>query len=150
MTIQVFHVALSRAAQEDRAVLDVYYQLSHGAEKTVKEVLLSPALWMEKGLSYCKVAEVEGGNLERAYALTNHIDTNWTENQGVTLFPNDIFPRGPRSTSIGDLMRVDEGDYMLASTFGFEPIELPASQIDKAVALFAQKPEEMVKERPRG
>lgn len=56
-----------------------------------------------------KVAEVATDDLDEAFRLTNHIDSNWCRNKGVTcLVPG-------RSTSVGDVMEKDGVRYLVAS-----------------------------------
>ncbi len=56
---------------------------------------------------YAQVARVEATELGEVFQLTNHIDTDWTENKEVTL----TYPGGKRSTSVGDvIIELDETD----------------------------------------
>lgn len=57
-------------------------------------------------------------NLEDAFRLTNHIETEWQQNPEVTPAGDD----GQRSTSVGDLIEKDGDVYMVAG-FGFEKLE---------------------------
>jgi len=58
------------------------------------------------------VAEVETDSLNEAYQLTNHIDKVWYENHGVKTFLKS------RSTSVGDILRLNGKQYLVA-TCGF-------------------------------
>jgi hypothetical protein len=50
-----------------------------------------------------EVAHVDTNSPDMAYQLTNHLDTRWTDNPGVT--PIGIKPNcAVRSTSVGDLL----------------------------------------------
>lgn len=50
------------------------------------------------------IADVESESLAQVFPLTNHIDHDWTENDGVTVVPGKRY----RSTSVGDV--VVDGD----------------------------------------
>ena len=54
-----------------------------------------------------------------AYRLTNHIDTDWTENEEVIVFTDN-----PRSTSVGDVMQIGNR-YWEVAMVGFDEFELP-------------------------
>lgn len=56
-------------------------------------------------------------DLEKAFQLTNSIDRHWSENPGVTTF-------GPktRSTSVGDAMLDEDGEWWRIESFGFFPL----------------------------
>lgn len=54
------------------------------------------------------VAYVETNHVGAVFALTNHIDSDWTTNPEVTL----VVKGGLRSTSVGDVIVADNGaDY---------------------------------------
>lgn len=53
--------------------------------------------------------------LEKAFMLTNHIDTAWWDNAGVE---RTDATKTHRSTSVGDIMQVGER-FFLVSNFGF-------------------------------
>lgn len=57
---------------------------------------------------FTHVANVEAKNLGEVFEKTNHIDSNWTLNPGVTLTAMGSF--GPRSTSVGDVV-VSEAEH---------------------------------------
>ena len=40
---------------------------------------------------------------DEAFRKTNHIDSSWTENEGVHAYDDN-----PRSTSVGDYMMIDD------------------------------------------
>jgi len=69
------------------------------------------------------VADVELPDLndaqDVAYRLTNHIDTDWTENEEVIVFTDN-----PRSTSVGDVMQIGNR-YWEVAMVGFDEFELP-------------------------
>jgi len=47
------------------------------------------------------VARVDTDNLDKAFELTNHIDCEWWDNEGVELVKES------RSTSVGDVIEVN-------------------------------------------
>lgn len=65
-----------------------------------------------------QVAVVETDDLNMAYQLTNHIDSDWTKNAGVRMTPS---VQTARSTSVGDILRHDRRLYTV-ETFGFREI----------------------------
>lgn len=85
----------------------------------IKSILDSHESFAAKGLSFVKVADVDTDSLEDAFALTNHIDRPWSENGRVE-------PAGDgkwRSTSVGDLLRVD-GQVFSVSPVGFSEVSI--------------------------
>ena len=66
---------------------------------------------------YRAVAAVEADNLEKVFEKTNHIDQDWTENEGV-------IPMGSRhrSTSVGDIVVDGEGNRVICAGCGWEKI----------------------------
>lgn len=56
-------------------------------------------------------------DLDRAYMLTNHIDSDWTENVDVSVG----YGITPRSTSIGDIL-VTETEIHIVARMGFEKL----------------------------
>lgn len=67
-------------------------------------------------LEYVEVAHVDTADLEVAFRLTNHIDTDWTTNDEVTAFTTRN-----RSSSTGDVFEKDGKKYLVAM-FGFKEI----------------------------
>ena len=65
-----------------------------------------------------KVAEVDTNDLEKAFELTNHITSDWTQNEGVTPHVSR-----PRSTSAGDIMEKD-GEQFLVAACGYKKIKI--------------------------
>ena len=64
---------------------------------------------------YRAVAVVNGTKSD-AFRLTNHIESDWRENDGVTFIPGNE----PRSTSIGDLFEdTDTGAFYIVARVGF-------------------------------
>jgi len=53
---------------------------------------------------YELVATVESAGIEDVFRITNHIDHDWTKNPEVI----ELFHNRPRSTSVGDVVVVDE------------------------------------------
>ena len=82
---------------------------------------------LEYGTGYELVATVEGSDLERAYWLTNNIDSSWSLSPapGVTVLGTLPVRGGKtygyRSSMVGDVFQVDGPAFVVAS-FGFEPL----------------------------
>jgi hypothetical protein len=55
---------------------------------------------------FTHVANVDAENLDDVFQKTNHIDSDWTLNPGVTLTAMGMF--GPRSTSVSDVVIIDD------------------------------------------
>jgi hypothetical protein len=87
---------------------------------------------------FTEVATVEAGNLDEAYALTQHLARPWTDGPRVTLTPEDaaklaiakagtpeinssVFLR-IRSTSVGDILVDADGVAYGVAAVGFERI----------------------------
>lgn len=80
------------------------------------------AIWKKEpteALCYKKAADVRTDDLEEAFALTNHVDTDWTEGARVT-----AVGQGCRSTSTGDVMKMSDGSLHLVSSFGFTKLDV--------------------------
>jgi hypothetical protein len=67
---------------------------------------------------YKMVAIVVGMDVETAYRLTNHIDSPWWENEGVTLIGNPEH----RSTSVGDVVIMSDGRVLRCEPQGWSEI----------------------------
>ena len=67
---------------------------------------------------YSLVATVESDDLERAFYLTNHIESDWMENSDVK--PEPGFNH--RSSSVGDIF-VLNGKPSIVSRFGFQELD---------------------------
>ena len=67
---------------------------------------------------FVEVAIVDGCNPEAAFELTNHIAGPWFENPGVTVIgePNH------RSTMVGDVIIMDNGDVLRVDNVDFSKI----------------------------
>ena len=85
------------------------------------------AAMLEEGTGYTLVATVEGSDLERAYRLTNNIDSSWSLSPapGVTVLGTLPVHGGKtygyRSSMVGDVFQVD-GPAFVVTSFGFEPL----------------------------
>ncbi|PSB01384.1 hypothetical protein [Merismopedia glauca] len=92
------------------AMITVYHSLN--ILETAFGVLPDP----DCSVNIVKVAEVATDSLEEAFSLTNHIDSNWTNNPEVTAVPGKH-----RSTCVGDVLEKDGQKYRIAA-FGFEKL----------------------------
>ena len=80
----------------------------------INDSFTKPQVFLKENLT--RVAEIDTKDLETAYNLTNHTDSNWTQNEGVTpLIPN------PRSTSEGDILEKDN-KFFVVNMSGFDEI----------------------------
>jgi hypothetical protein len=79
---------------------------------------------------YVPVADVATDEAGEAYMLTNHVEQDWTTGSRVTLL-DPIYaepvcgPRVHRSTSVGDLMCLPDGSYVVVAGVGFKPYPYP-------------------------
>jgi len=93
--------------------LTMHYGLNKNSIPVEREVMLAG---LDDGSMYEHVGDVESDDLNTAYRLTNHIDCNWTENEGVNAESSEV-----RSSSIGDLFITPDGIYAVARC-GFDKI----------------------------
>ena len=64
--------------------------------------------------NFTSVATVTAKNLDHVYQLTNHIDSNWTENDGIEAPSPHV-----RSTSIGDVIVNSSVERFMVTSAGF-------------------------------
>ena len=69
--------------------------------------------WPEE---YDLVADVPSEDLEKAFALTTHIDCPWWENKGTITYKKS------RSTSVGDVIVTYDGTFLCESV-GWKKLE---------------------------
>ena len=62
------------------------------------------AVWPD---DYNLVAIVDSEHVEKVFELTNHIDTQWWDNDGVEVVGDNHH----RSTSVGDIVVTNEGTF---------------------------------------
>jgi len=70
--------------------------------------------------NYQEVAQVEASSLEEVYLKTQHLETVWWHNQGVTVIQIS------RSTAVGDILRDERGILWVVAASGFVKITDPA------------------------
>jgi hypothetical protein len=61
--------------------------------------------------------------LEGAYHLTQNVEIAWTRNAGVEPKGDAAARGGARSTSVADVLVLQDGSQFRVSPIGFEPIE---------------------------
>ena len=66
------------------------------------------------------VATVDSEDVDKVYELTNTIDKYWWENEGVT---KEFVGKGCRSTSVGDVVVLGNGDKFLCESVGWTQME---------------------------
>lgn len=78
--------------------------------------ILSALLYGE----YEPVATVRSDDRNVAFHLTNHLESNWQVNNGVSSYPGEH-----RSTSVGDIMEdMKTGELFLVANYGFQKLTL--------------------------
>ena len=68
---------------------------------------------------YTMVAEVESADLEDVFRITNHIESDWTKNPEVI----KIHGGRCRSTSVGDIVEDENGNFHYCAGCGWENIK---------------------------
>jgi hypothetical protein len=68
---------------------------------------------------YSLVAEIRSESLGDTFRITNHIDHDWTTNPEV----NKMHTTHARSTSVGDIVEDENGDFHYCASFGWEDIK---------------------------
>ncbi|MBC8506534.1 MAG: hypothetical protein H8D34_16855 [Chloroflexi bacterium] len=69
---------------------------------------------------YEMVAIVQADNLEAVWAKTNHVETTWQENEGVTALVEQA-----RSTCVGDVvLSFEDSAWWVVATMGYQPLEV--------------------------
>lgn len=76
---------------------------------------------------YREVAHVECENIHQVFPITNHIDHDWTTNEGVILHAERC-----RSTSVGDLVLAADGELHVCASSGWR--QLGAEARDSFIA----------------
>jgi hypothetical protein len=72
--------------------------------------------YVPKKDDYQLVALVDCNAVGETFELTNHIDTEWWNNEAVTLIKES------RSTSVGDLVEDENGKLWLCAMIGWEEV----------------------------
>ena len=76
----------------------------------------SPA-FQPKIENYRLVAEVDSEDLEHIFRLTNHIENDWWENEGIKVIEKS------RSTSVGDMVELSNGKRFICKFVGWEEFQ---------------------------
>jgi len=71
-----------------------------------------------------EVAHVDTDNLDEAFRLTNHIDSDWSTNEKVATIAKS------RSTSVGDILQLN-GQFWMVANIGF--VKIPARKKTKSM-----------------
>ena len=72
--------------------------------------------------AYTKIAHVEADSVADTFRITNHIDSDWLENPEVQW----NISGGMRSTSVGDVVEDENGDFYRCENVGWEKMKLNA------------------------
>lgn len=119
--IKVFHNVLTREERDrlngPNGGWDSEPRFSRYADVTCFGNAESALAAWEAG-DYTHVADVYTSRKENAYRLTNHIESDWQDNDGVVPFGAAI--KGAKSTSVGDVLVMENGDRYVVASFGFE------------------------------
>ena len=84
-----------------------HFPLPFGETKRGRELYL-------QGGQYTHVADVDAPGLDKVFELTNHINSSWYENSGVTCLVEG------RSTSTGDVIVREDGAKFFCAPFGWQ------------------------------
>lgn len=93
---------------------------------------------------YEKVADVLARDLDQVFALTNHTDTSWQDNPGVSTNVAEA-----RSTSDGDVIVDPEGRPHRVEPTGFEQL-VPRSSYDRMLSEAAEAGKHRTKDASKG
>jgi hypothetical protein len=72
--------------------------------------------------NYQESAYVEANSLEEVYRKTQHLETVWWHNKGVTAIQMS------RSTAIGDVLRDEKGNFWVVAVTGF--VKIPSRSFE--------------------
>ena len=120
MSIKVYHLAGLTSLERDElnsVGWDGSPRFRRYADVTCrgnKEAVIKSLLHGE----YIVVAVVDTDSKDVAYEKTNHITSDWRENESVTAIPGVR----ARSTSVGDIMETESGEIYVVSHVGFTPL----------------------------
>lgn len=115
--VEVYHWYVQQHARGNAEVVKAYRDVMFGDTEKTKRLMKSLGEWAIKGLVLQPVAKVNGDSLDNAWNLTNHIDSPWTENQGLTVLGDGRW----RSSSVGDVMKTG-GKVFVVGKFGFDDV----------------------------
>lgn len=133
---EVFHWTLNNQSggsiESESLARARYVQMMLGDRQAVANTLRDASTWKGHGLTLSKVAEVPGIDLDRAFMLTNHIDSDWTQGGDVVCSAKES---RARSSSVGDLFRCGDRVHLVAN-LGFVQMATSCSaDVDAAAAL---------------
>jgi hypothetical protein len=117
MMVEVYHWYVLPSAEENHEVVETYRDIMFGRANAASSALQALGEWALKGLVLQPVAKVDGDVLDRAWALTNHIDHAWTKNAGLQVLGHGRW----RSSCVGDVMRTG-GEVYVVGRFGFDHV----------------------------
>jgi hypothetical protein len=122
--IKVLHLTVPQRPFSNAKIRQIYdeivFNFSEGEEqlKLIWGIYSDHAQFKELGIQYKEVAEVNTDDFDKAYELTNNIEMNWVDNEGVRYLGKN---KGERSTSIGDIL-LHQDKVVTVATFGFVTI----------------------------
>ena len=114
MKVRVFHLDWSLANSDSLIGKMVStLQALGGHQRDSLTTKIVNRLFAEEVDAYTHVATVDAWNLNDVFRLTNTIDWPWWENEAV-----DAIVENTRSTSVGDLYLLEDGDLILVRPCG--------------------------------
>lgn len=114
-TYRLFHLARPETAIRDSIEMNAYHDAA---------LLGRVGRAVDCGL-YREVALVQSPTIDQIFPLTNHIDWDWTENEGVLQHADRC-----RSTSIGDIvLDVETGSLHACVNVGWKQLSVEAETI---------------------
>jgi hypothetical protein len=105
--MDIYHFDMEKASDTERREFLLAFRAQDVLEVIQKAI--------SQGL-YQKVAHVNTQDLEKAFHLTNQIDSNWTENKEVT-----ALTQHNRSSSVGDIFVLNNEAHFIQS-IGFQKL----------------------------
>lgn len=121
MQVTVFHWSLTKnLAQLSEADASLHSRFLFGDQSAVEELMRRESSAQDPFMELVKVADVEARSLNQVFELTNHIESDWTENEGVSAVPGRH-----RSTSVGDVY-LSGSDFYCVAMMGLRKLQLDA------------------------
>lgn len=122
--VEVFHWAVCeelRGLPLKGPIEQALFGVMRGKDDVISDILADSNYWAKQGLSFRKVAEVDGQDFGVAFDSTNHIHRPWVQNQNIDRSWSTAPGCDERSTSVGDIMRCGNRLEIVAP-LGFTPL----------------------------
>lgn len=141
MSIEVYHWQIEHKVAKSPEAREIHFGLMRGKPEVITQILDEPHKWAMAGIRLQKVANVDADDLEGAWELTNHIESNWARGPRVT---PAVSATNVRSSMVGDLMRKGDEVYVVAP-MGFVKFD---QEVDLDHACRAEAPAPAAGRRP--